>query len=640
MYVRSSPGGRAALRAMQRHRLVAERRLQEQQQQQQQSEGDGDQQQQAAEQPEQRHPSDALRAWLNASSTELAAAALAAARTSAAAAAAAEPSRAEDGGAGGGDAGGGHNGGGDEARAEDAAASAAAAAAAAAPLPPSARLLRVRLADADAAAARGGGGSGVLGALLGLGRKNGGGGGSDDQRGGGASRSSSSSSSSASGSGDKHGAGNGGGDNDSAGAADEVAVGVFSPAVVQNGYTAFVSRLHEARALPPAAAPLAAHFSWAGRSKESRLHRMREAMWYADGPAYYSDPLLLSFDPGPPGTPPGFSNWTANEDMLAVHVQSLEAQLAEFYAAAALALALGRVLVLPRLACHCFRHSAPVAACRAPGDAAAQLPFTCTLEQVFKPKALYAHLPVYDGRRLLFREHSFLDNKRTPSWVKHAKTEVLPGRPNCGNAASGTAQQQACVEVSNATPPRGVNQQLVLPAGSDDATIAELLRPHAKAKLLHLPRPSALFGGFRDAARRQRFDLWIDTVLAPWCCRTPEDALARGAMRAVRVRARLENARRGGDGGESGGDTAAAAAAATAAAEAAAAAQQQAAVAAVEAAAAAAAAAAAPGAAAGDAAAPAAQDVAAAAAAAAQTAAGAQPAADGGGGNRRQNARR
>jgi hypothetical protein len=58
-----------------------------------------------------------------------------------------------------------------------------------------------------------------------------------------------------------------------------VTVGVFSPAVVENGYTAAVSRLHSALALPAAAAPLAVHFGWSGRSKEARLHRMREAKW-------------------------------------------------------------------------------------------------------------------------------------------------------------------------------------------------------------------------------------------------------------------------------------------------------------------------------------------------------------------------
>lgn len=38
--------------------------------------------------------------------------------------------------------------------------------------------------------------------------------------------------------------------------------------------------------------------------------------------------------------------------------------------------------MLPRFTCHCYRHSAPTEACRAPGDATSVLPFNCTLEQV------------------------------------------------------------------------------------------------------------------------------------------------------------------------------------------------------------------------------------------------------------------
>lgn len=105
------------------------------------------------------------------------------------------------------------------------------------------RLISVR--PVDSVGARGSGGGGVLGSWLGLGW-----------------RSSSSS----------------GGDASDAAAA--VTVGVLSPAVVENGYTAFVSRLHESLRLAQAGAPLAVHFSWSGRSKESRLHRMREATWW------------------------------------------------------------------------------------------------------------------------------------------------------------------------------------------------------------------------------------------------------------------------------------------------------------------------------------------------------------------------
>ncbi|GBF95727.1 hypothetical protein Rsub_08709 [Raphidocelis subcapitata] len=435
LFVRASPGGRAALLGLQQHRRAA-----------QQPQQQGDPQQQQGQQGELRHPSDALKAWLRSG-------------------------------------------------AADAPAPSAAAAA-------ESRLLRVRLA---------GGGGGGLGAWLGLGgehelpdaqlpdQQEEGGRAEEEQQ------------------------------------PDSVAVGVFSPAVVQHGYMAFVSKQHKALGLPPEVAPIAVHFGLSGRSKESRLHRMREAMWYADGPTYYTDPLLLSFDLPPLDTPDNFTNWNDTEPMLRVHVDSLEAQLAEFYAAAAIATALGRTLILPPFACHCWN---PVGRghaelCRAPGDGGAALPFTCTLEQLFRPRALYAHLPVFDNRRLTFREHSFLDNRRTPSWVKHARTEVGAGQPRCGTPAP-----SLCVEVNSTKPPRMVNQQIILPTGLDDTQITELLKPYEKAKLLHLPQPSQLFGGFRDLTRRSQFEIWMDSVLVPWCCRTPEAALKAQAQRFAKVRAR------------------------------------------------------------------------------------------------------
>lgn len=56
-------------------------------------------------------------------------------------------------------------------------------------------------------------------------------------------------------------------------------VGLFSVAVVAHGYSYHIAKLHESLALPAVAAPLVVHMSWAGVTKESRLHRLREAKW-------------------------------------------------------------------------------------------------------------------------------------------------------------------------------------------------------------------------------------------------------------------------------------------------------------------------------------------------------------------------
>jgi hypothetical protein len=87
--------------------------------------------------------------------------------------------------------------------------------------------------------------------------------------------------------------------------------------------------------------------------------------------------------------------------LLALHLAALQHQLGQLYAAAAAAVALGRVLVMPQLQCFCYRDPdsgrhgpAPWLAaagsssssgwsCRAPGDDASQMPFNCTLDQVW-----------------------------------------------------------------------------------------------------------------------------------------------------------------------------------------------------------------------------------------------------------------
>jgi hypothetical protein len=81
---------------------------------------------------------------------------------------------------------------------------------------------------------------------------------------------------------------------------------------------------------------------------------------------------------------------------LALHLASLAHQLQQFYAGAALAAALGRVLVLPNFQCYCFRDAGSLLrgsdsdgassrgwSCRAPGDDNSVFPFNCTLDQVW-----------------------------------------------------------------------------------------------------------------------------------------------------------------------------------------------------------------------------------------------------------------
>lgn len=220
---------------------------------------------------------------------------------------------------------------------------------------------------------------------------------------------------------------------------------------------------------------------------------------YADGPRYYSEPRLLSFDITPYTTAAaaaaGLISTAADaspEELLALHVTSLQYQLQQFYAAAAVAAALGRVLIMPQLQCYCYRDpdsgpdgqaswlagSSTAAAqgyseqqqqqwsCTAPGDDAAAFPFNCTSDQVFSPQLLYHHLPVFAGRPLNFRESSFLSNPRTPSWLRHAATRISSGSPaGCDSSSDGSSSSSAvsdgkCAQALPGRPIEGGNQQV------------------------------------------------------------------------------------------------------------------------------------------------------------------------------------
>ncbi|KAF8059108.1 XEG113 [Scenedesmus sp. PABB004] len=319
-------------------------------------------------------------------------------------------------------------------------------------------------------------------------------------------------------------------------------LGVFSQLAVANSYAWAVQRVGGApgarRAAGGGALPLAVHFSRGGASLEARLHRMREAQWYADGPRYYSEPGLMSFAlsryAGPallagaaPGARPGA--------LLALHVASLAHELSQFYAAAAVAAALGRVLVLPAFTCWCYADpdggpggppprlvseagAAGGWSCRAPGDASSALPFNCSLDAVLAPAALYAHAPLFAGRPLNFREAGFLHHPRTPSWVRHAATAVRSGDPAGCEPGPGGAPGR-CAQALPGKPPPGTNQQVVVPRGLTDGELAALLAPWGGSKHLRFDDVAEVWGGFDSPVAAAEYDAWLAGAVRPWCCK-------------------------------------------------------------------------------------------------------------------------
>jgi hypothetical protein len=362
-------------------------------------------------------------------------------------------------------------------------------------------------------------------------------------------------------------------------------VGLFSPAVVLNGYARWVSRLdarNDARR-PANRRPgaVGAHVGGAwgprlekdeeeGRRRrrpalptawgglEARVHRLREAGWYADGPKYYSDPLLLSVAlPSPEQLFPLGSGFNASASASAAaaaaadasasfspaqlrqaHDHALRVQLREVEAGMALALSTGRTLVLPRMWCGCVPEevlaaveegeqadadgaAAPAVGCRAPGDDASPLvPFACPADYALDVRALHAYPPSHDNRRLVFREAGFGENERLPGWVAAARTDVAAlDPPPCAVGAAAAAAAAAgggaspssatrCAEPDPARPPPGVNQVVLAPEALHEGELAALAPGGAAAagapggpSVLLAPYAGARWLHFRDASK-------------------------------------------------------------------------------------------------------------------------------------------
>lgn len=64
--------------------------------------------------------------------------------------------------------------------------------------------------------------------------------------------------------------------------------------------------------------------------------------------------------------------------------QGMQAQLRQLYYAFALAFAADRILVLPKLTCHCIHNWFETQQCRLPGDKTSRLPFTCPAVSVLQ----------------------------------------------------------------------------------------------------------------------------------------------------------------------------------------------------------------------------------------------------------------
>ena len=268
---------------------------------------------------------------------------------------------------------------------------------------------------------------------------------------------------------------------------------------------------------------LAVHTTFTESGVAGKVWRLREgALWLLDPPTYWAAPSqgFLTFTPPQPklplpperneSAPAAFSDrsgsgWIPQDALrlfprLAAHLELVRRHRLALRDALALALALNRTLVLPRLLCLCDRAEGPslVLPQCSMGGSDERLPFLCPLTHIFDLPRLLSLAGEPGGVAL--REHSFLRNPLAPPDLRATRTVAV-------------VQSSAVAEALRAT------GRVALHTGTTDRE-ARMALADVKAPVLHLETAEGIFGGWANERSRERFEGLAQRHFygGSWCC--------------------------------------------------------------------------------------------------------------------------
>lgn len=183
--------------------------------------------------------------------------------------------------------------------------------------------------------------------------------------------------------------------------------GILPVSLFCSGHTGFVQKMHAKLGFN---APYALHATFQYSGTRGKIERFREAGAWVDSAAYYAPQGgLLRFQPA---LPPELTRapWVGVADTER-HLALVATQMAAVRDAWALAQALGRTLLMPRLVCGYDRYWAGMPEGKIPGSALSLPIEACPMDHLFE-------LERWPQPEAAFREWSLLDNERTPESVK------------------------------------------------------------------------------------------------------------------------------------------------------------------------------------------------------------------------------
>lgn len=268
-------------------------------------------------------------------------------------------------------------------------------------------------------------------------------------------------------------------------------MGLLPVSLFCSGHTFFVQKMHEK--LGQGAYVVHATFQFSGT--EGKRHRMREAqIWESDEAEYYDPPGgFLSFLPDIP------DKFLVGFDSKEGHFDLVNHQIAQIRDAMALAQALNRTLVLPRMVCGWDRWWAPHMGTIP--HSSLQNPYVCPADHVFDLEQWMRKRSVEEfGPDIPFREYSVLSNPRMLEAVKASKVTV----DVCvGSTASCEGEGTSLVKLREAV---------------TDAAAVEMFRPLRDVKVLEFSSMLGVFRGWADEADKNKFHRRIKEYASIWCC--------------------------------------------------------------------------------------------------------------------------
>lgn len=273
-------------------------------------------------------------------------------------------------------------------------------------------------------------------------------------------------------------------------------LGILALAQFGNGFTFSTARDWEQYRVKP----YALHATYSG----DKVMKLREEGVMIDNSDHYKGRFLVY---EPDITQEFFAPRADVEDASATfytwkrHWLLMQHQLVQFRAAASLAMALNRTLVLPRMAsiCECFFY--PGKDCVIDGHRV-RLPHVMPTDHWLRPRRL----------KLPHREPGFVDNPRFQSGdVKTLEPCVTDEA--CGAHASGAR----------------------VPAHSSDAFVRRELSAHADATVVRVLKPLEVFGAFEREDDARALANALNGVVGAFCCIKNEDQVRWPGVEVLQV---------------------------------------------------------------------------------------------------------